>query len=69
MYDQPIENLLHPAWSSTVTWRNIARSWKGVGTTPVAWHFTCDCTAKGWPTCLRLRSTRKFLVNSRSTSR
>jgi len=24
---------------------------------------------QGWPTCLRLRSTRKFLANSRSTVR
>ena len=49
--------------------RNIERSWNGVGITPVAWHFTCDCIVRGWPTCLRLRSIRKFLDNSRSTSR
>jgi len=49
--------------------RNIKRSWKGVGVPPVAWHYTCDCVVKEWPICLRLRSPRKFLVNSRSTSR
>jgi len=49
--------------------RNIKRSWKGVGITPVAWHFTSDCIVKRWPTCLRLISTWKFLANSRSTSR
>jgi len=33
--------------------RNIKRSWKGVGITPVAWHFTCQtvlslrCSIKG----------------------
>ena len=67
--------------------RHIKRSWKGVGITPVAWHFTCQTVlslrwnnkgiwcntglawhfacnyiVNGWPTCLRLGSTRNFLI-------
>jgi len=56
-------------WSPRSTSPKIQRQLLLPRTFDKRWVALCDGVSQGWPTCLRLGSTRKYLDHSRSTSR